>query len=403
MVNEERIAYETAQNKAKRMLAVLVSLVLVVGMLPVSAFALTEGANLLNHPSLRVAENGSFTSTEVPMLQGDGKLTSSAGWGVIPEDNQLNVWIESTEMTTDEKNDGSVPPYFTDIFGRKWTLEKVALAGYTTPITDSSLSKAEVILSNSDIQAATSKENYIVDISNVTVKATEIYPSYYCYSVLYGWKCEDEGGLTDPESYIVTYDFTLPDGLTDKNVTVYPLLEYNGKETLSIGETDGSLSQVKTALEDLEGKVYSGQPYQVPYVDNQFIGFLVFDRDRNSASEANRNYKGFYKFTGWKVDDGPDAELYPIGSTIDDISDLSTGGNKNKEIKFVPKWEEISPLDDEALTAAAEQLPLDLFKRNAGVSGLLSQWVNDGKATDEDVTLGKDDILHHVPYLFFAL
>ena len=275
-------------------------------------------------------------------------------------------------------------------------MEKVALAGYTPQITDSSLSNAVVILSSEQIQAATSKDEYIVDISNVTVEATEIYPgSPYYYSVLYGWKCEDDGGLTDPESYTVTYDFTLPDGLTEQNVTVYPLLEYIGKETLSIGETDGSLSQVKTALKKLEGEVYSGQPYQVPYVDNQFIGFLVFDRDRNSASEANRNYKGFYKFTGWKVDDGPDAELYPIGSTIDDISDLSTGGNKNKEIKFVPKWEEISPLDEAKLTAAAEQLPLDLFKRNAGVSGLLSQWVNDGKATDEDVTLGKDDILHY--------
>ena len=98
------------KNEAKRMLAVLVSLVLVVGMLPVSAFALTEGAFILNHPSLRVAENGSFTSTEVPMLQGDGKLTSSAGWGVIPEDNQLNVWIKSPEMTADGKDDGSVPP-----------------------------------------------------------------------------------------------------------------------------------------------------------------------------------------------------------------------------------------------------------------------------------------------------
>ena len=382
------------KNKAKRMLAVLVSLVLVVGMLPVSAFALTEGAFILNHPSLRVAENGSFTFTEVPQLQDNGSLTSE-GWS-ISNDNQLNVWIKSPEMTADGKDDGSVPPYFTDIFGRMWTLEKVALAGYTPQITDSSLSNAVVILSSEQIQAATSKDEYIVDISNVTVEATEIYPgSPYYYSVLYGWKCEDDGGLTDPESYTVTYDFTLPDGLTEQNVTVYPLLEYIGKETLSIGETDGSLSQVKTALKKLEGEVYSGQPYQVPYVDNQFIGFLVFDRDRNSASEANRNYKGFYKFTGWKVDDGPDAELYPIGSTIDDISDLSTGGNKNKEIKFVPKWEEISPLDEAKLTAAAEQLPLDLFKRNAGVSGLLSQWVNDGKATDEDVTLGKDDILHY--------
>ena len=146
------------KNKAKRMLAVLVSLVLVVGMLPVSAFALTEGAFILNHPSLRVAENGSFTSTEVPMLQGDGKLTSSAGWGVIPEDNQLNVWIKSPEMTADGKDDGSVPPYFTDIFGRMWTLEKVALAGSTPQITDSSLSNAVVILSSEQIQAATSKD-----------------------------------------------------------------------------------------------------------------------------------------------------------------------------------------------------------------------------------------------------
>ena len=63
------------KNKAKRMLAVLVSLVLVVGMLPVSAFALTEGAMILNHPSLRVARGGSFTSTEVPQLQDNGKLT----------------------------------------------------------------------------------------------------------------------------------------------------------------------------------------------------------------------------------------------------------------------------------------------------------------------------------------
>lgn len=380
------------KNKAKRMLAVLVSLVLIVGMLPVSAFALTEGAMILDHPSLRVAEDGSFTSTEVPQRQDNGKLNSSAGWS-IPNDKQLNVWIESSEMTADEKNDGSVPPYFTDIFGRKWTLEQVALAGYATPITNSSLTNIEVILSSSEIQAAASKSNYVVDISDVTVNATEIYDNYYGYSVLYGWKCEDDGGgLTDPESYTVTYDFTLPKGLTEQNVTVYPLLEYNGKVALSIGETDGSLSQVKTALQQLEGEVYSGQPYQVPYVDKQFIGFLVFDRNRNSANEDNRNYNGFYKFTGWQVDGTTNEKLYPIGSTIEDISVLSTG---DSEIKFVPKWENIIPLNDTELTANAEKLPLDLFKRNAGVSGLLSQWVNDSDATDEAVTLGKDDILHY--------
>ena len=381
------------KNKAKRMLAVLVSLVLIVGMLPVSAFALTEGAMILDHPSLRVKDDGSFTATKVPQLQGGGTLTSSAGY-TIPEDKKLNVWIESSEMTADGENNGSAPPYFTDIFGRRWTLDRVALAGYNTQITDSSLTNAEVILSSGEIQNADSKDDYVVDISDVSVEAAQIYDSVYGYSVLYGWKCEaEDGGLTDPESYTVTYEFTLPEGLTNNTVTVYPLLENQGKETLSIGETDGSLSQVKTALKELEGEVYSGQPYQVPYVDDEFIGFLVFSQTRNSASEANRNYKGFYKFTGWKVDDGPDSELYPIGSTINDISDLSTGNNN--EIKFVPEWEEISPLDEAKLTAAAEQLPLDLFKRNAGVSGLLSQWVNDGKATDEDVTLGKDDILHY--------
>ena len=170
------------KNKAKRMLAVLVSLVLIVGMLPVSAFALTEGAYIMDHPSLRVAEDGSFTFTKVPELQGNGMLKSSAGWGNIPRDNQLNVWIESTEMTADGKNDGSVPPYFTDIFGRKWTLEQVALAGYAPQITDSSLTNnIEVILSSSDIQAADSTTDYVVDISDVTVEATEIADYYYYY------------------------------------------------------------------------------------------------------------------------------------------------------------------------------------------------------------------------------
>ena len=382
------------KNKAKRMLAVLVSLFLIVSMLPVSAFALTEGAMILNHPSLRAAEGGSFTATVVPQLQGSGMLNSSAGYA-IPENKQLNVWIESPEMTADGKNDGSVPPYFTDIFGRMWTLNKVALAGYATQITDSSLTNAEVILSSDAIKNATSKDAYVVDISSVSVDANELYPgaTQSGYSVLYGWKCEDDSGLTDPESYTVTYDFTLPVGLSDENVTVYPLLKYHDNETLSIGETDGSFTQVKTALKKLEDEVYSGQPYQVPYVDDQFIGFLVFDRTRNSADEENRNYNGFYKFTGWKVEGATNESAYPIGSTINDISDLSTGNNN--EIKFVPEWEEISPLDEAKLTAAAEQLPLDLFKRNAGVSGLLSQWVNDGKATDEDVTLGKDDILHY--------
>ena len=95
------------KNKAKRMLAVLVSLFLIVSMLPVSAFALTEGAMILNHPSLRVAEGGSFTATVVPQLQGSGMLNSSAGYA-IPENKQLNVWIESPEMTADGKNDGRV-------------------------------------------------------------------------------------------------------------------------------------------------------------------------------------------------------------------------------------------------------------------------------------------------------
>ena len=378
------------KNKAKRMLAVLVSLVLVVGMLPVSAFALTESALFGSHIHLNLNSDGNFQSKI------DIDTTSlSVNAFLLTEDKTINTWVQSPEMTSNGDTDGSIPPYFTDASGKKWVLDKVALAEYTPAFEEFQLKKHEIILTSEEIQLADSRDDYVVDVSDVKLDATSAGPGTYLYSIYYGWKCEDDGGgLTDPESYTVTYDFTLPDGLTDKNVTVYPLLEYNGKETLSIGETDGSLSQVKTALEDLEGKVYSGQPYQVPYVDDQFIGFLVFDRTRNSADEENRNYNGFYKFTGWKVEGATNESAYPIGSTINDISDLSTGNNN--EIKFVPKWEEITPLEDTAVAADAEKLPLNLFRGNvSGVSGLLSQWVNNDKPTDEDVTLGEGDILHY--------
>ena len=363
------------KNKAKRMLAVLVSLVLIVGMLPVSAFALTEGAFFGSYIHLNLDSDGNFQS-QIDTTS----LTVNAY--LVTDDKTINTWVVSPEMISNGDNNGSVPPYFTDTSGKKWVLDKVALAEYTPAYGEFQLKNYEIILTSEQIQSADSLDDYVVNVSNVSLSATSLGPGTYLYSIYYGWKCEDDGGLTDPESYTVTYDFT-----------VYPLLEYNGNIALSIGETDGSLSQVKTALEELESEVYSGQPYQVPYVDSQFIGFLVFDRNRNSAGEENRNYNGFYKFTGWQVDGALSAEPYPIGSIIEDISALSTGDSK--EIKFVPKWEEIIPLDDTELTANAEELPLDLFKRNAGVSGLLSQWVNDGDATDEAVTLGKDDILHY--------
>ena len=375
------------KNKAKRMLAVLVSLVLVVGMLPVSAFALTESAYLGSYIHLNLDSDGTFQSQiDTP------ELTESA-YSII--DKTINTWVQSPEMTSNGDTDGSIPPYFTDASGKKWVLDKVALAEYTPAFGEFQQKNHEIILTSEEIQLANSLDDYVVDVSDVNLAATSAGPGTYLYSIYYGWKCEDDGGgLTDPESYTVTYDFTLPDGLTEQNVTVYPLLKYHDNETLSIGETDGSLSQVKTALKNLESEVYSSQPYQVPYVDNQFIGFLVFDRTRNSADEENRNYNGFYKFTGWKVEGATNESAYPIGSTIEDISALST--DDSKAIKFVPKWEEITPLEDTAVAADAEKLPLNLFRGNvSGVSGLLSQWVNNDKPTDEDVTLGEGDILHY--------
>ena len=98
------------KNKAKRMLAVLVSLFLIVSMLPVSAFALTESAYLGSYIHLNLDSDGNFQSQiDTP------ELTASA-YSII--DKTINTWVQSPEMISNGDINGDVPPYFTDASGK---------------------------------------------------------------------------------------------------------------------------------------------------------------------------------------------------------------------------------------------------------------------------------------------
>ena len=367
----------------RRLLSCLFALALLVVSFPASAFALETGVQLSRK---NFAFDGENFTTGGPDTDATAKLGgnySGNNWKVS-EDNTADLWIYSTDMVSAGEADGSTVPYVIDGAGQKWVLKEIAIANYKTIGGNGEYNGFKVVMTSDQIEAATTKENYIIDTTDLNITSYPLRPDIPYYYVWYGWELAD--AVEGLKQYNISYDLNLPTGdIPENSMSLYPVLTAG---SVDAGDSNGSLKAVKDYATKLGASVYSNQNYTVSDFNSvhdgaEYTDFLVFNYNSNSD---------YYTFDGWTVKDKGDT-VYTIGQELnpDDMAALADGSN---DITFVGKWSKIEPMTDDQLQDASAKLTLNAL---VGVDSqpLIMQSVNGKTATSNPVTLTADDTISY--------
>lgn len=356
------------KSKGKQFLSSFLVFILVLTLLPISAFALTTGDEVrISVVNTYVDDSGNYT--EKISDDDEDKLTDKFDNSTRLTENKIDTYVYSSDMSEDER-DGSVVPYFLDEANRKWELYNVSVANgrkIDDPGTQHNL------LCKSDISEASNSVDYVVDTSEISLEPYTTKSSSY-YFIWYSWKLA-EGEDGEVTSYQVSYDLNLPSELSDSK-TLFPVYRVDDRENMDVLSEDGQLYVVEDAVEALSGSVYENVPFTVAdFSYTLYVDFLVFDED------------SYYDFDGWYIE-GDEDTLYQTGDVLK--ADDSLAGN-NGTISFKAKWTKIPPLDVSEETKwedlgklAARPPILSADTRNVADNVLITQW------TDTDANLSGD-------------
>ena len=360
----------------KRVFSCFLSVALMATVLPVSAFALTDNTKLTISRAY-VDRTGAYqseidaTSEEASKLKFNHKVGNL--WKL--NNNSIDTYVYSTDMSETER-DGSVVPYFFDEAGRKWELYEVAIANVKG--IDNTKENKTVLIDRATMNNASSLEDYLISTEKIDLtpyEEPERTPTYY---VWFAWQLA-EGESETVEEYHVSYDLNLPDGCT----TVFPVISDGRTQTLEPDDSDGSKTEVESALNSLSADVYNTKPYTVSdfnSIDRLYKDFLAFGED------------SYYDFAGWKVSGDESETQYQIDQEIDDISTLA---DNDKNVVFQAVWTKIDPNQ----APNADDLTLDAFEFENGTNrdALIVQSVGSEEVeTDTLVTLNKDQTISYL-------
>lgn len=360
-----------------RFLSSILTLLFVMAVFPpISAFALDESA-YLNPSQYLVDEDGNFVKSIALNDLGYDHAPNLNSWQL--ENNSIDLWIFSSAMTADGKADGSVPPYAYDNAGNKYELKQVAITNQLNAVGQDKL----VLMNSADINAATDKSDYTKSTAELTMDPYFL-SGRNIYFVAFGWSLVQE---TTNEEYHVSYDLNLPTSIPKDSMTLFPVMSPG---SVSPDDSNGSLGMVEGYVTKLDKVVYSDTNYTVSDFDSvhdgaEYTDFLVFNYKNNSD---------YYTFDGWTVKDKDDVDtVYTIGQELTP-SEMAALADDSGNIKFVGKWSEIEPMTDEELQNASDTLTLNAL---VGVDSqpLITQSVNEGPATGNDVELKEDDIISY--------
>lgn len=367
----------------RRLLSCLFALALLVVSFPMSAFALETGVQLSRKNFAFDGENFTTGGPDATATAKLGGNYNGNNWKVSG-DNTADLWIYSTDMESAGEADGSTVPYVIDGAGQKWVLKEIAIANYKTIGGNGEYNGFQVVMTSDRIEAATTKEDYIIDTTNLNITSYPLRPTIPYYYVWYGWELAD--AVEGLKQYNISYDLNLPtDDIPENSMSLYPVLTAG---SVDAGDSNGSLKAVKDYATKLGTSVYSNQNYTVSDFNSvhdgaKYTDFLVFNYNSNSD---------YYTFDGWTVKDKGDT-VYTIGQELnpDDMAALADGSN---DITFVGKWSKIEPMTDDQLQDASAKLTLNAL---VGVDSqpLIMQSVNGETATSNPVTLTADDTISY--------
>lgn len=402
----------------KRLVSTLLALAMTLSLLPTMAFAAgfsdQENQDEIKISALHRKMSTDNTSVTTEALSpkddnGEAKLSppnniTKNNWPAeTRENNIINVYVTSTDMTEDEKASHAIP-YVIDEDNVTWYLYQILWTN--TPESDTEGNYGTVMSSDEIVAAAegTAANAYRFDLTEITAEPNASSRVDYC--IRYCWTLVDpdlwDDDLEELDVYHVSYDFNLPENVT----TCYTVIEEGIPRPV---EGDGNLTQVEGDLEDLAANVYAGagQNYTVSdfeKVHEDYVGFLVFNNQMEQYT-----YDKYYEFDGWTVGTDENQKVYEIGEVIPDIAELSDYADENNNIEFTAKWKKIEPLSDnalEALLSGDNKLPLDLIVKGKDVSttNLMVQWTDKdknehsntpGQNTGDIVTLDQDGKIHY--------
>ena len=391
----------------KRPLSCLLSMLLLLSAFPGTAMAAPEDNTYSIYTTHWMAdENGEI----------DGNTLQSGSYGQLGDstlapadfvpawdtsEQTIDLWVTSSTMKEDGKDDGSAVPYVRDKDGHNWYLQKIEWTNTMGPDKPDEVSSGEILSSDKIKEAASSSDKDAYQFTTSAISG-EPYNEYGTtgYFIWYYWTQipPDFWGLEElPAQYNISYNLNIPTNVT----TLYTVLDDGIPRPV---EGDGNLTQVKQDVAKLASSVYEGQSYTVSDFTRDYTGFLVFNNKMEQYT-----YDEYYEFAGWTVGTDEDQKVFQIGEVIPDIAELSEYADEQNNIEFTAKWEKITPLNDDqlnALLSGKDKLPLNLIARGKDVStnNLMVQWTDEdknehsntpGKKTGDIVTIDQDGQIHY--------
>lgn len=405
----KQIFTSALKNGRKEKLSCLLSVLLLLSAFPGTAMAAPEdNAYSIYTTHWMADENGNIDGNTPTLVSGEyGQLGDStlnpadyvAAWNT--SETTIDLWVTSSTMEEDGKDDGSAVPYVRDKDGHNWYLKKIEWTNTMGPDKPDGVQSGE-ILSADKIKAAasnSSKDAYQFTTSEISGEPYDKYGATG-YFIWYYWTQipPDFWGLEElPAQYNISYNLNIPKDVT----TLYTVLDDGIPRPV---EGDGNLTQVKQDVAKLASSVYEGQSYTVSDFTKDYAGFLVFNNQMEQYT-----YNEYYEFAGWTVGTGDTQKVYEIGDVIPDIEELSDYADGQKNIEFTAKWEKIDPLSEDALNAlliGEDKLPLNLIVRgdNVSTNNLMVQWTDEdknehsntpGQNTGDIVTIDQDGQIHY--------
>ena len=313
----------------------------------------------------------------------------------------IDLWVTSSTMEEDGKDDGSAVPYVRDKDGHNWYLQKIEWTNTMGPVKPDGVYAGEILSADEIKEAASnrSKDAYQFTTSEISGEPYNEYGTTG-YFIWYYWTQipPDFWGQEElPEQYNISYNLNIPEDIT----TLYTVLDDGIPRPV---EGDGNLTQVQQDVAKLASSVYEGQSYTVSDFTRDYTGFLVFNNKMEQYT-----YDEYYEFAGWTVGTGDTQKVYEIGDVISDIEELSEYADGQKNIEFTAKWDSIDPLNEDeldALLSGEGKLPLNLIARGKNVStnNLMVQWTDEdknehsntpGQNTGDIVTIDQDGQIHY--------
>ena len=193
----------------KRFFSFMLTLLLLLAVLPISAFAELQTSAMVYNIHKIEDTGASLTSS----LDAETTLTPKHNSTNTPS-KITNLWVYSSSMTTDEQQNGGVIPYVDDKEENRWYLKEIIWAN------SNSFNKAteKITLMNSEqIATAQGVPDYNVDLSEYEIGAPDDNDRYFIW---YVWTQTAPDSTGDEETYTVHYDLNLPSGTNINAISI---------------------------------------------------------------------------------------------------------------------------------------------------------------------------------------